>query len=326
MNLIADPDNLRLAFWNAGKGKRTTPALLRYQRQLDTHLAELRQQLLAGKVPLGPYRQFYIYEPKKRLICAAAFSERVMHHAVMKVCHPFFEKSQICHSYASRPGKGVHAAVKLATQQAARFPWFLKLDVRKFFESIHHPSLKHQLSRLFKDPLLLTLLYRIIDSYSASPNRGLPIGNLTSQYFANHFLTGLDHFIIEKLKPGAYIRYMDDLVIWHSDKEVLKRINSQIKNYLALELKAELKPSQINHSSRGLPFLGYQAFPGRLKLAQRSKQRFIKKIRRNEENYHSGQMSEAAYSRKTLPLLAFVQFADTGAFRKKLFENERVSL
>ena len=175
----------------------------------------LRQQLLSGEVEVGDYSYFKIYDPKEREICASAFREQVLHHALMNICHQYFERYQIYDSYASRPDKGVHAALHRAKTYSQRQFWFLKLDVKQFFASIHHTVLKKQLQHLFKDYELLTIFAHIIDSYAASPNRGVPIGNLSSQYFANHYLAGLDHFIKEELRCKRYVRYMDDMVLWN---------------------------------------------------------------------------------------------------------------
>jgi RNA-directed DNA polymerase len=316
IDMIADPDNLRLAFWKAAKGKRQSGAVLRYQKRLEENLLLLRSQLLSGEVVVGQYKYFTIYEPKERLICAGAFAERVLHHALMNICHPFFEQVQIFHSYASRIGKGVHAAVALSRVHASKYAWYLKLDVRKFFASIHHAALKQQLKRLFKDAILLRIFNSIINSYFISPGCGLPIGNLTSQYFANHFLAELDHFIIEKIRPGAYMRYMDDMILWENDKLLLKKAAKDIDDFMVSRLQLTLKPVQLNRSDNGLPFLGYKVLPWRIMLTKGSKQRFIWKFNHIEKMYHAVFGREATCQAKVLPLLAFVQFADTVAFRK----------
>ena len=313
---IADMDNLRHAAWQAAKGKRHSKAVLYYQQQLEQNLLQLRQQVLSGRVQAGNYHYFTIYEPKQRQICASPFAQQVLHHALMQVCHPYFERSQVFHSYASRLGKGTHAAVKQAQVNCGKFQWFLKLDVQQFFASVHHATLKGQLRRLFKDAVLLQIFYTIIDSYSTAAGRGMPIGNLTSQYFANHFLAGLDHCILEQLHPGGYVRYMDDMVLWHTDKHWLKQAAKQVNSYVQDKICCTLKPVLINHTAKGLPFLGYRVFAGRLRLTQRSRQRFTQKMNRLQQDYDTGMHSEAACQRRVLPLLAFITPADTMALRK----------
>ena len=317
---IADSDNLRLAFWKARKGKSHAIAVEKYRKNLDENLMILRQQIISGEVQVGDYRFFKIYEPKEREICASAFSEQVLHHALMNICHDYFEKKQIFDSYASRKGKGTYAALDRAKKYTRKYPWFLKLDMQKFFASIHHHVLKQQLEALFKDPILLQIFYAIINSYPTENERGLPIGNLTSQYFANHYLCGLDHFIKEKLFCRAYVRYMDDLIIWHFDKKALKNIYAEIRYFVENELLLSLKPVLLNKTENGLPFLGYLLFPHYTRLKQQSKQRFIKKWRIIEWHYHKGYWSEQKCQRKVLPLLAFTQKADSKKFREKVLD------
>ena len=321
IEVVADADNLRLAFWKAKKGKNDTQEVEAYRQHLDENLRRLSVQILRGCIEVGDYRYFKIYEPKERQICASAFREQVLHHALMNICHDYFEKYQIDDSYASRKGKGTYAAIEKARFFTKRYPYFLKLDVKKFFESVHHDVLTIQLRRLFKDDRLLRILDQIIDSYEAHPNRGLPIGNLTSQYFANHFLAPLDHFIVENLQIKGYVRYMDDMVLWHSDKETLKLALIAINDYVENSLKGTLKPMLLNTSDRGLSFLGYRIFPSEFGLTHRSKYRFKRKMRILEENYHSGEWSEAKCQRKILPLLAFTQHANTLGLRKSIVLN-----
>lgn len=318
---IIDPCNLRLAFWKAAKGKRYAQSVLDYQNNLDVNLQCLRQQILSGAVSVGDYRYFKVYEPKERQICASAFREQVLHHAMMNVCHPYFDRAMIFDSYASRKGKGTFAALERARVFTRRYEWFLKLDVRKFFESVHHTVMKQQLAHLFKEEAVLYVFYKVIDSYEAQPDRGVPIGNLTSQYFANHYLSCMDHFIKENLGIGAYVRYMDDMVLWHDDKAVLKQACAAIRDYLGQSLRCILKPVLLNSCRLGLPFLGFRVFPFHTRLLQKSKVRFCRKMKRVLRHYHDGYWSEAACCRYALPLVAFTGHADAAIFRKKVLSG-----
>jgi len=315
---IADIDNLRLAFWKARIGKSYSSEVAKYRLNLDANLLLLRHQILTNTIEVGKYRFFKIYDPKERQICAGAFKEQVLHHALMNICHDYFERVQIFDSYASRKGKGTYAAIERAKRYTKRYRYFLKLDVKKFFASIHHVVLKGQLEKLFKDYELLSMFAKIIDSYEAQPERGVPIGNLTSQYFANHFLAGLDHFVKETLQVKAYVRYMDDMILWQEDKKVLKKTHQAIQNYITTKLQVELKPILLNYSSRGLPFLGYLIFPYHVRLTQRSKKRFIRKMNLLQEKYNSGEWDEATCQRHALPLIAFTNHATTNSFRKRI--------
>jgi len=315
---IADFENLQLAYYKAQKGKADKKEVIEYGKRLQVNLRHLQEQISAGEVETGNYRYFTIYDPKKRLICAAPFGQRVLHHALMNVCHPFFEKVQIFDSYASRLEKGTYAALERAKQFNQSYQWFLKLDYRKYFDSLYHPALKEQLRARFKDSRLLCIFDRIIDSYTTDENRGVPIGNLTSQYFANHYLAGADHFVKEVLQIKAFVRYMDDSVLWHNDKEVLLNAGLRLKQYSGGELKLTLKPFCLNQNSRGLPFLSYLVYPDRLRLAQRSRQRFIKKMRLYADNLLSGVWTQQEYQAHVLPLIAFTEHAEAKEFRKKV--------
>lgn len=315
---IADPDNLRLASWKAAKGKRYAQTVMHYQEHLEENLFRLREQILSGQIEVGNYRYFKVYEPKERQICASAFPEQVLHHALMNVCHDYFERAQVFDSYASRKRKGTYAALERAKIYTLRHPWFLKLDVRKFFDSIHHDVLKGQLARLFTESRVLEMFFKIIDSYEASPDRGLPIGNLTSQYFANHYLSGLDHHIKEQLDFRAYTRYMDDMVLWHDNKPILKDAHAAITNFVQICLRCELKPETLNRTKSGVPFLGYRIHPHHVRLLQKSKIRFVRKMQAIEAHYQTGYWSEAACQRRVLPLIAFTQHADVKKFRENV--------
>jgi RNA-directed DNA polymerase len=318
---IADADNLRLAFWKASKGKRGKGEVLRFRTDLDRRLRCLGEELLSGCVSWGPYHTFTIHDPKQRVICAAPFRDRVAHHAIINVLEPHFEAYQIHDSYACRKGKGLDAALARAARLSRRGDWYLKMDVRKYFDSMHHGVLKRLLRRRFKDPLLLNLLESVIDSYTTCRGRGVPIGNLTSQYFANHYLGVLDHYVKETLRLRRYVRYMDDMVVWDSDRGRLRQVRDQVAGFLDESLALELKPVCLNACSRGMTFLGYRLFPNRLGLALRSRRRFRVKMRRYHENYSNGRWTEQETARHVEPLLAFVRRADTRSFRRRILQT-----
>jgi retron-type reverse transcriptase len=319
-------NNLYLAFYKAQKGKGNKPEIIHFRQSLHKNLLLLQQQLLSGKVAIGNYHYFTIYDPKERLICASDFSERVMQHAIMNVCHPIFEGYQISDSYACRLGKGTYKAIYRAQQFAKRYPYFAKLDVRKYFETLDHHLLKAQLLRLFKDKALLQVLFQIIDSYKneflegvlISSLKGLPIGNLSSQYFANHYLGVADHYIKENLRVKPYLRYMDDMVIFADSLVKVKYLTKQYSTYLTNSLKCEMKPPVINTLKYGLPFLGYVIYPNKIALAKRSRKRFRRKSKLLYHLLATNKIDQATFQRKILPLLAFVQKADTKKFQKKI--------
>jgi RNA-directed DNA polymerase len=315
---IAALDNLYLAYWKAKRGKEHKPEVFAFGQNLKANLLALQTGLLSGALEIGDYHYFTIYDPKERLICASSFRERVLQHALMNICHDTFEKFQINDSYACRKGKGTYAALDKAKILSSKYLFFAKLDVRKYFETIDHRLLKQALARLFKDQALLAIFYQIIDSYENAPHQGIPIGNLSSQYFANHFLGIADHFIKEQLKAKAYLRYMDDMVIWANDLATLNALVKEFENFLRKKLLCPLKPSVINAIAKGLPFVGYVVYRHKVNLARRSRTRFRRKLKHLNALWAHQQITEAAYQRKILPLLAFVQKADSFLFQKKV--------
>ncbi len=318
---IANADNLRLAFWKASRGKRAKAEVLRFRADLDARLRILREKLFSASVAWAPYRTFKVYDPKERMICVAPFRDRVAQHAIINVVEPHFESYQIHDSYACPRGKGLDGAIARAACFSRRGDWYLKMDVRKYFDSIHHEVLKGLLSRRFKDPVLLALLDGVINSHAASPGRGVPIGNLTSQFFANHYLAILDHHLKETMHCHCYVRYMDDFVVWDSQKQRLRQLGNEIAQFLGGALKLEMKPVCLNACSRGMTFLGYRVYPGRVRLAARSRTRFRHKMAQYQDNYMSGRWTEEEVARHVEPLLAFVRRAESMTFRHRVLES-----
>lgn len=318
---VCDPENLRLAYCKAKRGKEGRGDVRAFSREVSAHLNRLRRDLVDQTVRVGNYRYFSIRDPKPRIICAAAFRERVLHHAIMNVCDPVFERYQAFDSYATRRDKGTFAALNRARKFATRYPWFLKLDVRKYFDSIDHALLKTLLRRLFKDFALLALLDRIIDSYDTEEGKGVPIGNLTSQYFANHVLAVADHYIKEELRVGGYVRYMDDMVLWCEDRHTLKAYRKAVERFLKKRLLLDLKPVCLNRADQGLPFLGFRVFPDRATLRFGSRRRFRTKMRRLMEMYAKNRIGQREFGERGLALAAHVAHARSTGFRRAVIDE-----
>lgn len=315
---IADIENLRLAYWKAKRGKEAKLEVLKFGVRLDENLIKIRNGLLASKVDVGNYHYFTIYDPKERVICAASFPERVLHHAIMNVCHPIFEKFQIFDSYATRPEKGQYAALERAKVFTKKYRWYCKLDIRKFFDSINHGLLYSKLERMFKDKSLLQLFKTIIESYQVSDGKGIPIGNLTSQYFANYFLGFADRFIKEELRVKAYVRYMDDMVFWGNDRVEIIRIKNQFVGYIEEQFNLNVKPAIIQGVDKGLPFLGYVIHSNNVRLNKNSKSRFMAKYKDYASNLAEGAWSQSEFAEHITPLFAFAQYADTKNLRHRM--------
>lgn len=302
---IADTDNLLLAFYKAIRGQRRNGESLRFQRDLEDNIFHLREELLSGNVVVGRYEYFYIEDPKRRLICAASFRERVLHHAIMNICHPWFERNLIETTYATRPKKGVYKAIERAKAAMKRYRYVAKFDFRKYFDSISHDILKQRLANMFKDKVLLQIMSLIIDSYSKSEGRGIPIGNLTSQYFANYYLSGMDHWIKEELKVPVYLRYMDDFLVFADSYVELRKYIVQIRQYADEMLRLTLKPVVLSMTFEGIDFLGYKVFANKIMLKQRSRKRFVTKTKDYSDRLRTGEWSEKEYYEHITPLLAY---------------------
>ena len=314
MPRIASLENLHEAFLRAAKGKACKKAVKDFREHLDEHLIQMSHQLKDGTFRFGQYHFFTVYDPKRRIICAASFPERVAFHAMMRICHPVFDNYQIFDSYASRIGKGTYKALERAQQYAGHYRWFAKLDICKYFDSIDHEVMLQQLSRLFKDPQLLIFFRNLLDSYETCEGRGLPIGNLTSQYFANHYLAVADHHLKEQLGVKAMVRYMDDVLVFAHDKNLLMKQVKGFVNYVGCCLHLEVHEPVVNNTRFGIPFLGYVVYGDRLRLNHRSRKRFCKKIDQLNEELSAEQLNERQYAMRASCLYAFVLKADASDF------------
>jgi hypothetical protein len=317
---IADYQNIRLAFLKALRGNRSSPGVIQFCQDLDRNLEGVRQKLLNPQAPSlwGNYRSFLIRDPKLRLISTAPFEQRIMHHAIIAVLEDLLERPMICHSYACRKGKGTHAAVRYAFNQCKASSHFLKLDIRKYFDSIDHAALEIQLERLIKDGRVLQLLRGLIGSYETAPGKGVPIGNLTSQYFANLYLAGLDHFILEGLRPRAYCRYMDDFVLWASSLGELKTMRWRIDEYASKELRLTCKQPVFGTSRSGLPFLGFLIKDRGIYLLQKSKRRTRERMKDITALLKAGEISQEKAAERARSVFATIALARTNRFRRDL--------
>ena len=305
---IAEMDNLLMAFYKAQKCKNAKAEVVRYREHLQDHLLRMRQQLLSGRVDVGHYHTFMIYDPKKRTICATAFDERVLQHALMRVCHCYFDRHLISDTYATRLGKGTYAALDRAHRAMAHYRYVAKLDVRKYFDSVDHALLKAQLARLFKDPVLLSVFDQIIDSYQSDrPGCGLPMGNLTSQYFANHYLSAFDHFVKERLRVPCYIRYMDDFIILGEDLAELREMLKKIDAFVTKRLRLELNPkTTILAAKNGVDFVGYRHFAD-FKIIRKAATRRLKKM---IHAFETGEVDEELFDASINSRIAYMDKAD----------------
>ncbi|MBK8908172.1 MAG: hypothetical protein IPM60_09775 [Rhodospirillales bacterium] len=315
---VADAHNLAAAFWQASRGKAARADVAAFRANLDRELACLRGEILDGTVQLGEMRAFRIHDPKPRLIHAPAFRERVLHHALMAHAGPVLDRALVFDTYACRRAKGALAAVRRCQQHARRFPWYAKIDIRAYFASIDHPVLNAMLRRKFKDRPLLDLIARIIDAHHDRPGKGLPIGALTSQHFANFYLAGLDRLLLEGCGVGGMVRYMDDVAWWTDSREAvratLKTAGAFVRDDLLLDVK---QPVQIGRSAGGLSFCGFRILPGALLLSRRRKRRYAQCRRKWERAFAEGEIGAPALQAGYCSALAITLHADAAAWRRE---------
>jgi len=278
-------NNLLSAYYKARRHKRFQKPLQIFEFNLEKNLINLQAGLITNQYRPKKYHRFITFEPKKRQISAPAFIDRILHHAIITVIEPIFEKVFINHSFACRKGKGTHFGmlqVSQAYHQTHQYhPRFycLKCDIKSYFASINHQILLRLLSKHIPCPKTIKLLTTIITSYHDTPGRGIPIGNLTSQIFANIYLHPLDLYLTQTLKVKNYFRYMDDFLVISPDKEYLLALRHQIDTFLTTNLKLTLHPKKNNifRADRGLDFLGYLIKPHQTTIRKKTLRRYKKR-------------------------------------------------
>ena len=257
---------------------------------LMDNILELNRDLTNHTYQHDAYQAFNINDPKPREIHKASVRDRLLHRAVYRILYPFFDRTFMADSFSCRIGKGTHKAINRfkalhykVSKNNTRTCWVLKCDIRKFFENIDYSILINLIAGRINDKNIIWLLEQIIFSFSKSPGRGLPLGNLTSQLFVNIYMNEFDHFIKHKLKAKYYVRYADDFVVLSEDKSYLINLLVSVKDFLQNKLKLSLHPDKvfIKTVSSGVDFLGWVHFPDHRVLRTVTKRRMFKKIRQN---------------------------------------------
>ena len=316
---VASFANLVAAAGRAISGHRGTRAAQRLLFELEPTVLALQRELLAMTWRPGPFRTFTVFEPKERRIAAAPMADRVVHHALCGPLTPVFEAGAIAHSYACRVGKGAHKAAAHAQALARRCRYFLKADVRHYFDSVDHTVLRAMLAERIDDGRVLELLGRIIDHQppGAIPGRGIPIGNLSSQHFANLYLAPLDRAMVAR-HGGRYLRYMDDLLLFGDDKAGLHRARADAAALLGERLRLELKAAGtfVAPVTQGVPFVGRRIFPGTVRLAHASRSRFVRTWRRRLRQLGGGLLDAERFLRSAESLVGHLRHLDTFNLRQ----------
>jgi len=334
---VVDWRNLWRAARLARRGKRSRHNVLDFEFHLEFELLRIRRALQDRTYLPGAYRSFFINEPKRRMISAAPYRDRVVHHALTSVLEPIFERSFIFDSYACRKGKGTHAAVRRAQQFARRCGYILKADIRKFFPSMDHEVLKRLVARKVKDHNVLWLVGTIIDHSNAQEpvvdwfpgddlftpaerRRGIPIGNQTSQFFANVYLDPLDHFVKEHLRARGYVRYVDDFLVFSDDKPQLAEWRDQISQFLVgHRLRLHPTKNAIFPVTQGIRFLGYRVFPTHRLLIRENVRRFRRRAGRMQDQYAHRRLDLADIRQRLMSWVGHANQADTYRLQRRLF-------
>lgn len=336
-------ENLLVAYRKCRRRKRYKTPACRFDFAWEQALLELQRDLTSGAYRHGPYRHFYVHEPKRRKISAAPFRDRVVHHALVNVLEPIFEKKFVFDSYACRRGKGTHRAIRRAQAFLRRHEYYCQTDIVRFFPNIDHGVLMELLKRTIRDRHVLGLIERILASgedvlrNEATPSyfsgddllavlrpRGLPIGNLTSQFFANVFLDPIDHFIKEQLRVPGYVRYADDLLLFGPSKEFLWDRRERLSERLAqLRLRLHRDKTVIRPARCGLQFLGFKVFPDTRRLTQDGLRRFNRHLRRLRWLYQNGLVSFEFIRASLRAWTAHAQHANSTAIRRHVWRRVR---
>ena len=343
--LIYDFENLFSAYKKAISCKRYRPDVMEYTDRLEENLIELQNEFIWKTYSVGRYNIFYVYEPKKRMIMSLQFKDRVAQHAIYSILNPYFEKQFISDSYACRVGKGTHRAVRQLqrwlrkTDRSLKRFYYLKLDISKYFYRVDHEVLMGILQRKIADKDLLHVLSVIInceDTHFGLPlgadvgnvaydellgEVGLPIGNLTSQMFANLYLNELDQHCKHKLHLKYYIRYMDDIIILHHDKKFLEKIKQDIAGFLETKLHLQLNNKTcIRPTSMGIEFAGFRVWSTHIKLRKKTAKKMEKRLKYMFRAFTAGEIDRETLDRSIASYKGILQHFNSYGLRQSLNE------
>ncbi len=337
---IAAFQNLYAALFRAALGKRHRPTVGRALLEAGSLCLRLERELLAGTWAPGEPQLHEIFDPKRRTIAAAPFADRIVHQALCAHLGPMLERGLIAHSFACRTGLGTHAAVRLARLWAAQYRYVLHLDVTKFFPSLDHAVLEAQLARDLRGfPDVLALCMRIVEGGRAfaggtrfhfpgddlfaplARRTGLPIGNLTSQHFANRYLSPVDHLVKDRLRVHPYLRYMDDMLLFGDDRSALRDVGRRIEDRCHA-LRLRLHPWQVRPVRDGFGWLGFRLFPaGLVRVKRSSVARAEKRLVTLREGLTNGSVSIDDFLMSVRSTFAHWEHADSYRLRTRTLEN-----
>jgi len=329
---IISLENLFSAWDKFKSDKQKKRDVQKFEWRLEENIFQLRRDLKYGRYKHGAYTSFYIHNPKQRHIHKAIVRDRILHHAVFAVLNPIFEPTFISNSLSCRIGKGTHKGIDILGKTLRQVssnsfkPCFaLKCDIKKFFETVDHSILLSIIHKRIKDVDAIWLLKEIVESsiskYSTLFERkGLPLGNLTSQLFANIYLNEFDQFIKHKLKIKHYVRYTDDFVIVNGNKLYLENLIVSIRSFLSNELALELHPKKVTMRKfhQGVDFLGYILLPHHRLLRTKTKKRIFRKLKKKTEEYKNGVISKQTLEQSLQSYLGVLSHANAYKIGQKL--------
>lgn len=300
---ICSFENLFSAWDRFCIGKRSRLDVMSYELRLEDNIFYLHNELRSGIYQHDPYEPFVVHDPKRRQINKASVKDRVVHQAVFNIVEPIFEKHFVYDSYSCRTGKGTHAAVKRlryflnkVSNNNTRTVYALKCDIKKFFASVDHGVLMELLAKQIPCNRSLRLLQKIISSFSVGQYKGIPLGNLTSQLFANVCMHELDHFVKFQLREKYYLRYCDDFLILHQNRQHLEKLVPTIQDFLQTKLHLSIHPDKtfILTPSQGIDFVGYVLLEHSTVLRNKTVKRMIRKVNQENKSSYLGLCSHAS--------------------------------
>lgn len=330
--------NLERAFRKARKGKSSKHYVKNFEKDLSENLLEIKRELETFTYEPMPLKKFIIHDPKTRVIRKSIFKDRVVHHSIINILEPLFEKTFIYDSYANRLDKGTTTALKRfdefkrkvsqngrlvanANNENMIKGYCLKADIKHFFDSVNQEILLDIIKKKVKDPRVIWLVKRVINNFD-NKEKGMPLGNMTSQFFANVYLNKLDYFIKHRLKMKYYLRYVDDFVILHKDKEVLEDCKDKINKYLQY-LKLELHPdkSKVFPLYEGVGLLGFKIFYYHKLVRKRNVKQFKNNVNKLNEQYKNKDIDLDKALASIEGWFAYAKWGDSYKLRKNLIRE-----
>lgn len=341
---ICSYENLNRAYLNARKGKRFRDEVLHFSFNVEENLMEIREELINHTYTVGKYREFFVWEPKKRLVMALPFKDRVIQWAIYQLVNPIFDKGYIFDSYGCRENKGtlkavqrLHYWLKLVGKKESKY-YYLKLDMSKYFYRIDHQVLINLLKTKIADRELLRLLENIINydevAFGLKLNgnvdnpedrlkgKGMPIGNLTSQMFANLYLNELDQYCKRKLGIKYYVRYMDDVIILANDKKKLHEYKSLIEEFIGTKLNLNLNnKTAIRPITLGVEFVGYKVFPTHLKVRKSTSLKMKRRLKYVKKQYERDNMTLDKVNATVQSYMGILKHCNSYSLQRAVFDN-----